>query len=71
MKSRQKNGRDSRSRETEVGEKIAVTTLEQQIFNFPFSPSHSSGVTKPSSLKLATSGITHPSDAQKGESQVI
>ena len=25
MKSRQKNGRDSRSRETEVGEKIAVT----------------------------------------------
>ena len=26
MKSRQKNGRDSRSRETEVGEKIAVTT---------------------------------------------
>ena len=26
VKSRQKNGRDSRSRETEVGEKIAVTT---------------------------------------------
>ena len=25
MKSRQKNGRDSRSRETEVGEKIAAT----------------------------------------------
>ena len=26
MKSRQKNGRDSRSRETDGGEKIAVTT---------------------------------------------
>jgi hypothetical protein len=39
--------------------------LEQQTFNFPFSPSHPSGVTKPSSLKLTTSGITHPSDAQR------
>ena len=29
MKSRQKNGRDSRSRETEVGEKIAVTSIYQ------------------------------------------
>ena len=27
MKSRQKNGRESRSRETEVGEKIAVTSM--------------------------------------------
>jgi hypothetical protein len=27
VKSRQKNGRDSRSRETEVGEKIAVTNV--------------------------------------------
>ena len=26
-------------------------------FNFPFSQSHPSGVTKPSSLKLATSGL--------------
>jgi hypothetical protein len=42
--------------------------LEHQTFNFPFSPSHPSGVTKPSSLKLATSGITHPSDAQRVES---
>jgi hypothetical protein len=41
---------------------------EQQILNFPFSPSHTSRITKPSSLKLATSGITHPSDAQRGES---
>ena len=45
--------------------------LEQQIFNFHFSPSHPPEVTKPSPLKLATSGITHPSDPQKGESQVI
>ena len=45
--------------------------LEHQFFNFPFSQSHPSVVTKPSSLKLATSGITHPSDVQKGESQVI
>ena len=28
VKSRQKNGRDSRSRETEVGEKIAVTSTD-------------------------------------------
>ena len=28
MKSRQKNGRDSRSRETEVGEKIASTSVQ-------------------------------------------
>jgi hypothetical protein len=27
VKSRQKNGRDSRSRETEVGEKIAATSI--------------------------------------------
>ena len=36
MKSRQNNGRDSRSRETEVGEKIAVTirySLSQLIVN--------------------------------------
>jgi hypothetical protein len=42
--------------------------LEEQIFNFPFSPFHPSWVTKPSSLKLATSGITHRSDAQRGKS---
>ena len=29
-------------------------SMDQQIFNFPFSPSHPFGVTKPSSLKLAT-----------------
>ena len=45
--------------------------LDQQTFNFPFSPTHPSGVTKPSSLKLATSGITNPSDAQRGELLVI
>ena len=32
------------------------------------SPSHPSGVTKPSSLKLAISGITFTSIAQKGKS---
>ena len=36
-----------------------------------FTPSHPSGATKPSSLKVATSGITNPSDAQRGESNVI
>jgi hypothetical protein len=39
----------------------------QQIFNFPLSPSDPSGLIKPSFLKLATfefrnSGITYPSD---------
>ena len=29
VKSRQKNGRDSRSRETDGGEKIAVTSIQQ------------------------------------------
>ena len=38
-------------------------SMDQQIFNFPFSPSHP----KPFSLKLATSRITYPSDAQRGE----
>jgi hypothetical protein len=45
--------------------------MEQQFFNFPFSQANPSLVTKPSSLKLATSGITHPSDAQKGDLQFI
>ena len=51
-----------------AGDPGSIPPLDQQTFNFPFSPSHPSGVTKPSSLKLATSGITHPSDAQRGES---
>ena len=54
-----------------VGDPGSNPPLDQQTFYFPFSPSHPSGVTKPSSLKLATSVITHPSDAQRGESQVI
>jgi hypothetical protein len=33
VKSRQKNGRDSRSRETEVGEKIAVTSVQSNFIN--------------------------------------
>jgi hypothetical protein len=51
-----------------AGDPGSIPPLDQQIFNFLFSPSHPSGVNKPSSLKLATSGITHPSDAQRGES---
>jgi hypothetical protein len=51
-----------------AGDPGSILPLDQQIFKFPFSPSHPSGVSKPSSLKLATSGITHPSDAQRGES---
>ena len=34
MKSRQKNWRESRSRETEVGEKIAVTSLHYDFNQF-------------------------------------
>ena len=46
----------------------SIPPLDQQTFNFPFSPSHPSGVTTLSSLKLATSGITYPSNSQRGES---
>ena len=42
----------------------SIPQMHQNIFNFPFSQSHTSGVTKPSSLKLATSGITSPSNAE-------
>ena len=51
-----------------AGARGSIPPMDQQIFNFPFSPSHPSGVTKPSSLKLVTSGITYPSDSQRGES---
>ena len=51
-----------------AGDRGSIPPMDQQIFNFPFSPSHPSGVTKPSSLKLVTSGITYPSDSQRGES---
>ena len=50
------------------GDRGSIPPLDQQTFNFPFYPSHPSGVTKLSSLKLTTSGITHPSDAQREES---
>ena len=49
-----------------AGNPGSIPPLDRQTFNIPFYPSHPSGVTKPSSLKLATSGITHPSDAQRG-----
>ena len=51
--------------------KCAPLTEPQQIFTISFSPSHPSEVTKTSSSNLATSGITSPSMAQKGESLVI
>ena len=54
-----------------AGGRGSIPHMNQHIFNFPFSQSHPSLVTKPSSLDLATSGITHPSDAQRRESQVI
>ena len=40
------------------GDPGLIPWKDQQIFNFSFSPSHPFGVTKPSSLKLAISGIT-------------
>ena len=43
------------------GDPGSIPCMDNQIFNISFSPSHPSGVTKPSSLKLATSGITSPS----------
>ena len=48
-----------------AGDPGSISPLDQQIFNFPFSPSHPFGVTKPSSFKLATSRITRPSDSQR------
>ena len=54
-----------------AGDQGSIPHWSNNFFKFPFSQSHPSLLTKPSSLKLATSGITHPSDAQKGESQVI
>ena len=46
----------------------SIPCINQHIFNFPFSQSHPSGITKPSSIKLATSGITSPPNAERGES---
>ena len=53
-----------------AGDRGSIPPMDQQIFNFPFSPSDPSGVTKPSSsLKLATSKITYPSGSMlRGES---
>ena len=48
-----------------VGDLGSISPLDQQIFNFHFSPSHTFRVTKPSSFKLATSRIPHPSDNQR------
>jgi hypothetical protein len=46
----------------------SIPRMNYHIFNFPFSQSHPSGITKPSSIKLATSGITSPPNAERGES---
>ena len=46
----------------------SIPPMDQNIFNFPFSQSRPSLVTKPSFLKLATSGITSPSNTEMGES---
>ena len=46
----------------------SIPRVNQHIFNFPFSQSHPSGITKPYSIKLATSGITSPPNAERGES---
>ena len=49
------------------GDPGSIPCMNQQILKISFSPSHSSGVTKPSFLKLGISGITNPSDTQRGE----
>ena len=46
----------------------SIPCVNQHIFNFPFSQSHPSGITKPYSIKLATSGITSTPNAERGES---
>ena len=43
----------------------SIPCMDQQIFKKSFSLCHRSGATESSSLKLATSGITPPSMAQK------
>jgi hypothetical protein len=42
------------------GDRGSIPPMDQHIFNFPFSQSHPSGVTKPSFLKLDNSGVTSP-----------
>jgi hypothetical protein len=51
-----------------AGDRGLIPCMGKQIFKFSLIPSPSSGVTKPSSLTLATSEITSPSKAQRGES---
>ena len=51
-----------------AGVQGSIPRMNYHIFNFPFSQSHPSGITKPSSIKLATSRITSPPNAESGES---
>ena len=51
-----------------AGDRGSIPGVNQHIFKNPFSQSHPSGITKPSSIKLATSGITSPPNAERGES---
>ena len=51
-----------------AGDRGSIPRMNQNIFKNPFSQSHPSGITKPFSIKLATSGMTSPPIAEKGES---
>ena len=51
-----------------AGVQGSIPCMNYYIFNFPFSQSHPSGITKPSPIKLETSGITSPPNAERGES---
>ena len=51
-----------------AGDRGSIPRVSQYIFKNPFSQSHPSRITKPSSIKLATSGITSPPNAERGES---
>ena len=51
-----------------AGVRGSIPRMNQYIFNFPFSQSYPFGITKPSPIKLATSGITLSPNAERGES---
>ena len=53
------------------GDLGSISCLDQQIFKISFSASHPSGVIKPPSLKLATSGVTTRASFNGSEGRVI